>query len=166
MHNEIDINDILKQENPSKNTRFRESISGVIKKEIAHKIRNASQYFPIKVKITEVNVRYYFFNQKTPMARREPLTATQRAVLNSAKNIHKKEIARIKKAFKTIRQNVESEIPDAKGVDIEKITLFIILQWLNEEFFISKEKIRSYVYAFSVFFSGCRPKRIRKKKKL
>jgi len=160
------IEELMKEEAMAKSTRFRDSISGTIKKEISQKIMNRTLPFPIKVKITEVSVRYYFFNQKTAMARREPLTATQRAILNSAKALHKKEIARIKKAFKTIESNIINEIQDTKGVEIEKIVDFVKLMWLNEEFFIAKEKIRSYVYAFSVFYSGCKPKKKKQSKKI
>lgn len=162
----MDFEDINIQEiqtEPLKQTRFRRSISGLIKKEIMRRIYNASSVFPIKVKMTETSIRYYYFMQRTAQDRRLPVSATQRAIINSAKLIHKKEIARIKKAFKTIENNTNDTVPNAKEVPVPKIANFIKLMWLNEEFFISKEKIRNYVYGFSVIYSGCKPLLKRKK---
>jgi len=156
------------EENGTKATsRMRLIIRGVIKKELIRNIDMGNKLFPVKKKISVIYIDFYIVKKSFYDAP----AATQNAILMNAKVIHRKEIARIRKAFKTIESNIKEELLSmhVSSIDADifkKIYLYIIYQWLHEEFYISKKIIARLVDGFCVVYSVIRPmdKRIPKQK--
>ena len=132
-------------------THTQKIVKGCIKKELIGRLSNHSKVFPLYNKNSLKHVRYYVLNIRRKMDDKE-LSPMQKSVLYFAGRYHTKESARIRKAFRTIAKNVLLHVGDPKDVDILRITQFAQMQWLLNEFFISKEKIVDILKGFSIFY--------------
>jgi len=144
------------EENDTNNgNRLYKIIRGVLKKELIKRLENRSDLFPISNRISLYYIDFYiikkcYFNESA---------STQKAIVLSTKALHRKEIRRIQKAIRTIEDNINGILPEPISSSLlEKITRYVIYQWLKKEFYISKEEIRRFVYGFSVFYSELHPK--------
>lgn len=144
-----------KQSEEKIETHMLNIIRGVIKKELVRRIENQCEMFPFTNKMSLHYVNFYIIKKRFQDAQQK----VKNSILSNAKLIHRKEIRRIQKAFRTIEGNVINELPRQleKSV-LQKIILYVIYQWLKKEFYISKEEIRRFVYGFSVFYSALKPK--------
>lgn len=132
-------------------THTQKIVRGCIKKELIGRLVNQTKAFPLYNKNSLKHVRFYVLNIKRKMDDKD-LSQMQKGVLYFAGLYHTKESARIRKAFRTITKNVMLHVGDSKDVDVAKIIQFIQVQWLLNEFFISKDKIVALLKGFSIFY--------------
>lgn len=135
----------------SKESHIRKIVRGIVKKEISNSIQKRVHPFPVKQKKVLSMVDYYVIRRKPDLTKE-----AKESIVQHSKLMHKKEMLRIKKAFKTIEDNVTKEIPMKAIAHTSKIADFMKLLWLHEEFFIAKDKIRRHIYSFVVFFPECK----------
>ena len=143
------------EKSPKKESIVALSIKGSIRKNILDKMIDHKEPFPVKNHITQASIKFYILNrqEKDPLKRQEWDSKTP--LLLFTRSVHRKEIARIRKAFITIERNAENELISKEGVDMKKVCRLIQIMWMQDEFYISKEPIRRYLNALSVFYKSC-----------
>ena len=149
------------QKSPKKESIVTLSIKGSIRSYILNKMVNHKEPFPVKSHITQSSIKFYILNrqEKDPLKRQE--WDKTNPLLLFTRSIHRKEIARIRKAFLTIERNAENELVSKEGVDVKKVCRFIQMVWIQDEFYISKEPIRRYLNALCVFYKSCGIRRVK-----
>ena len=143
------------KDSPKKESIVSLSSKGSIRNHIIEKMTKQGAPFPVGTHITQASVKFYYLKRTKKFQQKKREGDDKNPLLLFTRSVHRKEIARIRKAFVTIERNVENELASKEGVDIQKVCSFIQLMWIQDEFYISKEVIRKHLNALSVFYKAC-----------
>ncbi len=134
-------------------TKTEQVVRGIIKNDLIKRMENQLNPFPHKWRICEIGICRYILKKDIPInGKYDHLESWQQNILWQGKDFHKKETARIRKAFRTIEARFFDEYKGTKDPNAVKILNFILLMWLKDEFYISKRKITDFISSFSIFF--------------
>jgi|GEM_PF-5814714 len=131
------------------------TVRGVIRKVIITRMKKREKAFPVETFISQRIVKRYFLNRHTYEELKTKPEDKSIPALFLGKKYHRKEIARIKKAFLTIEKNVDKELVNKDKVDVDRVVRFMQLLWIQKEFYISKERVRELLNAMAVFYVAC-----------
>ena len=150
------------QDSPKKESIISLSIKGSIRKIILNKMVKSEVPFPVKSHLTQESIIFYILNRRKRVEQKKREGDDKLPILLFTRIVHRKEIARIRKASTTIEKNVESELVSKEGVDLNRVCRFIQIMWIQDEFYISKEVIRKHLNALGIFYKSCGIRKLKK----